>query len=227
MDIIANAIKKGRYVLSEYESKQVLRNSFIPVTKDIPVRNKKELEKAAKAIGFPLVMKGCSYKLIHKTEHGVVYKDIRDMNEAYYIFDELYKKINKFEDWTILVQNFIKGDREFMVGMIKDPLFGSCVMFGLGGMFAEAIGDVSFRMAPLDKVDAMEMLYEIKNKKILEPIRGLPGVDVNILAEIIVTIGNIGLENKQIREIDLNPIIISHSKPIVVDALVVLEKTRS
>jgi len=110
-----------------------------------------------------------------------------------------------------------------VVGLINDPHFGPCVMFGLGGIFAEILKDVSFRVAPLDPYDALDMINEIKGHKILGAVRGMEAVDINILTDILITIGKIGMENKNIKEIDINPLIITGNKPVAVDALVVLK----
>jgi len=100
-------------------------------------------------------------------------------------------------------------------------------MFGLGGIFTEILKDIAFRVAPLEKLDALEMMKEIRGHNILTAVRGLEAVDKDALADILITIGRIGLENKQIKEIDINPIIISDTRPIVVDALVILDKDQA
>jgi acetyl-CoA synthetase (ADP-forming) len=116
----------------------------------------------------------------------------------------------------------ISGKRELMAGLTRDPQFGPCVLFGLGGIFTEILEDVTFRVAPLERRDALEMLQEIRAHKILTAFRGLEPVDRDALADILIRIGQIGLEEAKIKEIDVNPLIISHGKPVAVDALVVL-----
>jgi acetyl-CoA synthetase (ADP-forming) len=123
---------------------------------------------------------------------------------------------------ALLVQEMVKGSRELMVGMTRDAQFGPCVMFGLGGVFTEILKDVSFRVAPITKRDALEMMQEIKAHKILDDIRGMPAADLETLSEILIKIGQIGVENEGIKEIDVNPLILQGSKPVAVDALVVL-----
>ena len=110
-----------------------------------------------------------------------------------------------------------------MAGLTRDPQFGPCVMFGLGGIFTEVLRDAAFRVAPLEKRDALEMMQEIKAHKILEAVRGMAPVDKDMLAEILIAVGQIGVENEMIKEIDINPVIITDGKPVAVDALVVLE----
>ena len=117
----------------------------------------------------------------------------------------------------------IKGDRELMVGLTRDAQFGPCVMFGLGGIFTEILEDVAFRVAPLSDYDAGDIMNDIKGKKILDAFRGKPEVDRNILADILKAVGQIGLDNEQVQEIDINPLKLIDGKPVAVDALVVLE----
>ncbi len=221
--VIERALGKGAASLSENESKEVLAAYNIPVTREIPVKSVDELLKATKEIGYPLVLKGCSADISHKTEKGLVRMDIRNDKEAQAAFEEIMSDIDDL-DGMVLVQELIKGKRELVVGLTRDPQFGPCVMFGLGGIFTEILKDISFRIAPLEKRDAMEMMQEIKASKILTAIRGMVEVDIESLADILIAVGRIGLENENIKEIDINPLIISDGKPIAVDALVILEQ---
>jgi acetyl-CoA synthetase (ADP-forming) len=192
------------------------------VTSEILVSNEEDLINAAGKIGFPLVMKGCSRKIVHKTEKGLIHVDIRNAEEALAAFNEI-KAAMDVADKTVLVQQMVKGQRELVVGLTRDPQLGPCVMFGLGGIFTEVLNDTVFRVAPLEKEDALEMMQEIKGRKILDAVRGMAPADKNMLAEILIRVGRIGIENEKIKEIDINPIILSAGKPIAVDALMVLE----
>jgi len=222
MKVIEDVIKEGRKSLSEYESKLVLKEYSIPVTREVLVKEKEQLPEAIAQIGYPLVIKGCAPEITHKTELGLVFTDIRDEEEAYIAFERIYEKVKKIKNGGVLVQEMVKGKRELMVGMLRDEHFGVSVMFGLGGIFTEVLKDISFRIAPLSKTDAMEMVREIKASRILDSVRNMPAVDIDQLAELIVNVGRIGLENQEIKEMDINPIIISGMHPIAVDALIVL-----
>jgi len=224
LKIIRKALEQGRTTLSEYESKQILAAYDIPVTKEILVQDKMNLEKAIRKIGFPLVIKGCSSEIAHKTEKGLIHVDIRTLKEAKKAFQEIMNGLKGFEG-GVLIQEMIQGRRELVMGMTRDAQFGPCVMFGLGGIFTEILRDISFRRAPLKKSDAKAMMAEIKGHKILDAVRGMEAVDRKTLTDILLHIGRIGLEMKEISEIDLNPVIICGSKPVVVDALIVLAKT--
>ena len=222
MDIIEKAIKEGRTTLSEHESKAVLRAYNIPVTREMEVGDEKSLLKAVRDLGFPIVLKGSSPDLSHKTEHGMVRIDIRDEQEATAAFHEIMDKL-KGDGGRVLVQEMVKGERELVVGLTYDDRFGPCVMFGLGGIFTEILKDVSFRVAPIEKRDAMEMMKEIKARKILDSVRGMPAADLDKLSDILIAVGTIGLEQEAVKEIDINPVILSGSNPVAVDALVVLK----
>jgi len=223
MDIIEKALAEGRTTLSEYESKILLKTYGIPVTKEILATDMDGLMEAAGKIGYPLVLKGSSTKIAHKTEKGLIKVDIRNKEEARAAFTEIMGAMD-VDDGAVLVQEMVKGQRELVVGLTRDPQFGPCVMFGLGGIFTEILKDISFRVAPLEKRDALEMMQDIKGHKILDAVRGMEAADLDRLAEILIAVGNIGLENEAIKEIDMNPVILSGSRPIAVDALVVLEK---
>ena len=169
-----------------------------------------------------MVMKGCATGLAHKTESGLVRIDSRTKYEAKSAFDEIMSA-QSADDKGVLVQEMVKGKRELVAGLTRDPQFGPCVMFGLGGIFTEILKDISFRVAPITKDDAMEMMSEIKGTKILEAVRGMEAADMGALADILVAVGNLGVENKAIAEVDINPLILSRGKPVAVDALVVLK----
>jgi acetyl-CoA synthetase (ADP-forming) len=222
MKLLDDAIQQGRTTLSEYESKQVLAPYRIPVTREELVDNVEDLFKVAAKIGYPVVIKGCSADISHKTEKGLIRVDVRNDEEASSAFKEITAAMDG-ADTSVLVQQMVKGQRELVVGLTRDPQFGPCVMFGLGGVFTEVLKDTAFRIAPLEKRDALEMMQEIKAHEILEAVRGMAPADKDMLAEILITVGQIGIENEVIKEIDINPVIISDGKPVAVDALVVLE----
>lgn len=225
MKIIDEALKEGRTTLTEYESKQVLALYNLPVTREELVSSLEDLLKAADQIGYPLVIKGCSAEIAHKTEMGLIRVDVRNAEEATTAFREISAAMNGASDGAVLVQQLVKGKRELVVGLIRDAQFGPCVMFGLGGIFTEILKDTVFRVAPLEKQDALEMMQEIKACKILEAIRGMAAADKDMLAEMLITVGRIGIENDRIKEIDINPVIISGGKPVAVDALIVLRQS--
>jgi acetyl-CoA synthetase (ADP-forming) len=221
MELITQALKAGQRTLSEYQSKQLLSSYGIPVTREFLAKDKKQALEFAKKLGYPVVLKGCSPALTHKTERQLVAVKLRDEKEVSEAFDGITKRAGEPMD-GILVQEMISGSRELVVGLTRDEQFGPCAMLGLGGIFVEVLKQVTFRIAPLEERDALEMMDELPGKKILDAFRGEPPVDRKALAKILVNIGAIGLENDAVKEIDVNPLIISGNKPIAVDALVVL-----
>lgn len=218
--IIRTALQEQRKTLSEYEAKQVLAAYDIPVTRELLVTDRGELSGSLSRIGFPLVMKGCSAEIAHKTEKNLVRVDIRGETEATTAYDEIAAAMNG--SGGVLVQEMVGGRRELVMGMTRDPQFGACVMFGLGGIFTEILKDISFRKAPLEKRDAMEMMQDIKGRKILDAVRGMPAADTDRLADMLMRIGRLALDIEEVAEIDLNPVILSGPKPVAVDALIVL-----
>jgi acetate---CoA ligase (ADP-forming) subunit beta len=224
MKIIEQAVKKGLKSLSEYDSKRVLSHYGFPVVKEKLVDSRAAAVKAAKDIGLPVVLKACSPAIAHKTEKKLIEVDLRTLKEVERAYTAIVERVGDDTQLDgILVQQMIKGSRELVIGMIRDAQFGPCVMFGLGGIFTEVLKDVSFRIAPLEKRDALEMAQEIKGAPILGAFRGMPAVDIELLSSMLINAGKLGLENDAVKEVDANPLIISGNKPVVVDALVVLE----
>ena len=223
LQLVDAALQKGQTALSEYESKQVLAYYEIPVTREVLVRDRDSLGPATDEIGFPLVMKACSDSIAHKTEKNLVCVDIRNQAEAERVFDEIKEGING-SGGDILVQEMISGRRELVLGMNRDAQFGPCIMYGIGGIFTEIFNDVAFRKAPLDKNDAHKMINEIQGWKIIGAVRGMEAADKELLAHILIQLGTIALDIQAIAEIDVNPVIISGSRPVAVDALIVLSK---
>ncbi|MGO9138626.1 MAG: acetate--CoA ligase family protein [Syntrophales bacterium] len=221
MSIIEQARKEGRKTLTEYEAKMILSQRRIPVVKERLAYNREQCRAAIHEIGFPLVMKGCSPEISHKSELGVVMLDIQSEREAEAAFEKIMQAMPA-KTPAVLLQEMVKGKRELVVGLMRDAQFGPTVMFGLGGIFTEILSDVVFRLAPFGKQEAMNMLREIKGQKILDAVRGMEAVDSDLLAHILVSVGEIAVEYPDIREIDINPLVVSGRIPIAVDALMVL-----
>jgi acetyl-CoA synthetase (ADP-forming) len=223
MKILEDAVSRGARTLSENQSKQLLTEYGVPVTRETIAATADEAVKAADAIGYPVVLKGSGEQISHKTEMNLIALDLSGEAEVREAFARLTSSDEVDE---VLVQQMVKGDRELVVGMTRDAQFGPCVMFGLGGVFTEVLQDVAFRVAPLSRRDAMEMLDDIRARKILETFRGKPAVDREMLADILINVGRMGLEQDSIREIDINPLKVPGGKPVAVDALVVLESDK-
>jgi len=221
MDLISKAFKRGAKCLSEHESKQLLIQYGIPATQETVVATEEEAVTATLKMGYPVVFKASGEEFAHKTELDLIELNIKDEAGARAAFQRLTTR-SGISVREILVQQMIKGDRELVVGLTRDPQFGPCVMFGLGGIFTEILQDVTFRMAPLSRWDAMDMMNDIRASKILGSFRGKPPVDRDALAGILIAVGRIGMEVDKVREIDINPLKITNGRPVAVDALVVL-----
>lgn len=218
--IIMTALGKGQRALDEYEAKRILSAYGIPVTLEKLVFKEEDAVHAANNIGFPVALKACSWEIMHKTERGLVALNVRTEAEIHNSFHAIRKLAQG--DIPVLVQQMVSGDREFVVGMTRFLRFGPCVLFGLGGVFTEAINDISSRLAPLSTVEAEEMIFDIRAKKILGQFRGMPPVDIPSLGKLLQNIGIISILHPEVAEIDLNPVIIHGVKPVVADALFVL-----
>lgn len=208
--------------LSEEESRRLLAGHGIPLVDSCTARSAADAVKAAEEFGFPVVLKGTGRDLAHKTESGVVFLNLADTAGVEKAFQDIQSQAgDKLE--CVLVQRMIASDREFVAGMKRDPQFGPCVMFGLGGVFTEALKDVCFRVAPLEQIDAEEMLDEGKASRLLGPVRGRPAADRQALCDLLIALGKAGLQREEIAEIDLNPVLLDGSRPVAADALVVLQ----
>ena len=222
-EVIQRALKKKQATLSEYDSKQLLKGYGVPVTREYLVKSAKDAVLKAGEFGYPVVLKGCAAALSHKTESDVVRLNLADAKSVRRAFKEIKTNAGMKLD-GVLVQEMVKGQRELVIGLIRDAQFGPCVMFGLGGIFTEILKDTSFRVAPINEDEALQMMEDIKAKDILGPVRRKEPADKQTLAKALVGLGNIGMEQDDVAEIDVNPLIIAgDGSPVAVDALVVLK----
>lgn len=221
--LIQKALASGHGALSEYDSKRLLSAYGVPVTREKLVQTSADAKKAADVLGYPVVLKGCAPDLLHKTEAGLVAVGLGSARDVTDAFKTLTGRAGADFKGGYLVQEMVKGSRELMIGMTRDEQFGPSVMFGLGGIFTEVLEDVSFRLAPLTLSDARDMMNEIRAARILDAVRGMARVDRAALARAIVGVGKAAVDNPEIAEIDINPLIINGSKPVAVDGLVILK----
>ena len=222
-EVLQQARSRGARALTEYEAKCFLSNYGFPVPPEKTVDSLEAALAAAEVIGYPVALKGSGEELLHKTELGLVKLGLKNDSALREAYDQL-AAAGVVPLKAMLVQQMVAGDRELVAGLVRDPQFGPSVMFGLGGIYTEALEDVAFRVAPLSRWDALQMMEEIRGRKILDALRGMPPVDRKALADILITLGTIGLENPAIREIDINPLKIRpDGQPIAVDALIILD----
>jgi acyl-CoA synthetase (NDP forming) len=207
--------------LDEHLSKEFLRTCGIPTVAERIVTGKQQVVAAAAAIGYPVVMKGLLPGAVHKTEADLVRLGIPDGPAALRAFATLTERMEG--RGRVLLQRQIPGKVELILGLLRDPQFGPCVMFGLGGVTAELFDDAVFAVAPLALGDALGLIGRIRGQKMLDGFRGAPPVDREEIARIIVRLGEVGLAFPQIREIDINPLICGEEGIMAVDATIILE----
>lgn len=213
-----------RNVLSELVSKELLTRYGIPFAPELNVFSAGEASQAAQELGYPVAIKLNGEGISHKTERNLVRLRIGDVQSAETAANDLLA-LARPEDGevSLLVAPMIQGDREFIVGLIHDRQFGPTIMLGVGGIYAEALGDVVFRPLPLKPNDPQEMLGGLNLKQVFSEFRGLSPVKLNELQEVLKAIENVQREHPEIKSIDINPMIVSATGDLVaVDALVEL-----
>ena len=225
-EIFKKAKADGRKFLLEYEAKTVCKEYGIPVTELKIAKTAEEAAEYSEEIGYPTVLKIISADVIHKVDVGVILNvgNSKDAKKAYNKIVENVKKHKpdaKIEG--ILVQEMAPSATEVIVGAIKDAQFGPTLMFGLGGTFVEIMKDVSFRIAPIKEDDARQMISEVKAYPILLGYRGQPPRDIDTIVKIILNTSRMVMEHQDIKELDLNPVIVYEKGAKTVDARIILE----
>jgi len=206
--------------LDEHVSKQILADFGIPTVPEKIVGSASEAMAAASGFGFPVVMKGIRPGVVHKTELGLVRIGIHSNEMIETAFSELCAAMP--DGGSILVQQQVNGSLELIAGFLRDPQFGPCVMLGLGGIFAEALGDTAFAVAPISRRDAFHLMDQIRAQKVLNGFRNTLAVDREALADILIHLGRLGLACPQIQEVDINPLIVCNGNPVAVDGSILL-----
>ena len=206
--------------LTEYESKKLLESFGVRVTRESVVTDFEEGCSAAANIGYPIVLKVSGLNTEHKSEIGGVKTGIHDQESLKAAWTELTKISPSISEF--LLSEHVEGSREFIAGYHIDPDFGPTIMFGLGGIFTEAITDINFKLLPCTQNDLIQMVSELQSSILLKSFRGEPEVNLELLLNMLEAIATCGLSDPDIIAIDVNPIIISNDRPTAVDALVVL-----
>ena len=212
--------------LSEWRSKQLLHAYGVKTSNDELCTSAKSAVKAAAAIGFPVVMKVSSPDLLHKSDAGLVRIGVGSPKEARAAYDDLLAKAHRADKNAriegVLVCEMVTGGVEMLLGVSHDDLFGPVVTVGLGGIFAEVFGDTTFRVPPFDAEEARRALHELKGYKLLEGVRGAKPADVDALVETIMNVQRLALDLAgDVRELDVNPLVVRPRGAVALDALVV------
>ncbi|MFW6374703.1 MAG: acetate--CoA ligase family protein, partial [Thermodesulfobacteriota bacterium] len=221
-DILAKARAENRTILTEIEAKQILNEAGIPCTDTRLAVDKDQAVKLSEAIGYPTVLKVSSVDITHKSDAGGVKVHLKDKADVEKAFDEIMASCKaaypEADIEGVAVQGMAKPGTEVIMGMIKDPSFGPVVMFGLGGVLVEVLKDVAFRIVPIEKIDAEEMIQEIQGRKLLEGYRGQEPADIPFLADMLVKLSDFVDRTPGIEEIDMNPVFAYQEGAAVVDA---------
>ncbi|MGD0330052.1 MAG: acetate--CoA ligase family protein [Nitrososphaeria archaeon] len=225
--LLEHALSEGRKNLLEPEAYEILSSYSIPICPYKVVDSIEEAESAANSIGYPIVVKIVSPDIIHKSDIGGVrigIKDEQQLKEDYAsLLDDVREKAPSARIVGVLVEKMAPKSVEVVVGMLRDPTFGPAVMFGLGGVLIEIMKDVIFRITPVSKEEAIDMIKKVKGYPLLSGFRGSKPLDVDAIADVICNVSRISTENPVIDQVDLNPVIVYEKGLVVVDARIILK----
>ena len=223
-ELLNKKLESNQTVLTEFESKILLKEIGIPIPDQELATTKEETISTAKKIGFPVVLKLMAEDIVHKSDTGAVKLNIKNEDETAQAYDELMKIPSQSEK-SISVQKMADEPiTELIIGMTTDAQFGPALMFGIGGILVELLEDVSFRIAPITEYDAREQIHEIKGFPILDGYRGKPKADIDAIVKTLLTISDLVTKHEEINEMDLNPVFIYEKGLICVDARIILKK---
>ncbi len=226
--IINRARSEGRTLLTEVEAKQLLADGGVNVVETKLAASRDEAIALAREMGFPVVLKIASTDVVHKSDAGGVKLGLDSEQQVAEAYDAIMASIKQaFPEARIegvSVQKMARPGVEVIIGMSKDAQFGPVLMFGLGGILVEILKDVSFRIVPLVRRDAAEMIREIKGYPLLEGYRGSEPVDVAKLEDMILKVSEFVEAHPEIKELDLNPVFAYSDGAVAVDARIVLEE---
>lgn len=219
IDIIESALAKGRDFLYEDEAKGMLGQWGINVNSCKAAFTPEEAVLLAGEAGYPVALKVRSGSALHKSDLGGVHLNLPGPQEVLCAFDNIMARIKPLDpDAGVTVQPMANSGVEVIVGFASDKQFGKVLMFGLGGIFAEVLEDVGFRLCPLDQEQALALLKSIKGYKILEGYRGAPPLDIMALSQIIARVSQLAVLKPQILELDLNPVVVYPQGAVALDA---------
>lgn len=226
--LLNEAQKRENKFLTEAETYQLFNDYGFEISPYQVINNKEEARKAAESIGYPLVAKVVSEQVVHKSDAGGVFTNLKDEDELLNAFDKILENVKKHnkdaEIKGILLQKMIKDGTELIIGARYSEKYGHLIMFGLGGIFVEILSDVTFRRSPINRSDAMEMTNGIRTKKILEGARGKPALDKEALANYLLRISQLVQDFPQIKEIDINPVFGLEKGALIADARLIVRE---
>ncbi len=224
--ILNGARAAGRARLDEIESLELLASYGIPTAPAVLTRSPEQAVAEAERIGFPVVLKIVAPSIVHKTEADGVQAGIGNAQEARDAYATILAGAARVAPGApisgVLVQKMVRGGRELIVGVSRDPIVGPLLMFGLGGTLVEVLGDVVFRLAPINRLEAGDMLRGFRGVRILQALRGAPPADLHALEEVLLRVARLAVDFPEIAELDLNPVLAFGDGAMAVDARVML-----
>jgi acetyl coenzyme A synthetase (ADP forming)-like protein len=230
-DLFKQELEQGRHQLVELPALEALRDYGFPTVPFALAKTADEAVAAANEIGYPVVMKISGPKLLHKTDIGGVRLNLITEDEVRETFEEMTAAVQTSlgadaEIWGVLIQKMLDKGKEVILGATRDPKFGPLMMFGLGGIYTEALRDVAFRLAPIRENVAAEMLKDIRSYRLLEGVRGEPPSDLAAVAECLLRLSQLVTEHPSIQELDINPLMVypRGRGAIVADARIILKE---
>jgi acetate---CoA ligase (ADP-forming) subunit beta len=208
--------------LSEPESKAVIAAFGVPCVRERVVDRAEDAVDAARDLGYPVVVKLAGEGIAHKTERGLVRLGLQRAEDVERAARELLAAATPGDGAVgVLVAPMVRGRRELIAGVHRDAQFGPCVMLGVGGVLAEAVADVTFRLAPVTRDEALDMLDDLRGKALLGPVRGEPAADRDGIADVVLALSRLASERDDVLSVDVNPLLLDSSgAPVAVDALV-------
>ena len=219
---VAKLLSGRTGALAENEVKDLLQIYGVPTTTYQLVQTEKDLQSLS--LKFPVALKVCSPAILHKTDVGGVRLNIQSPEELYRAFREFRKK---FPRENLLVDQMEEKGVEIIIGLVQDPTFGLSIMCGIGGIFTELYKDVAFRIVPIDRYDARQMIEELAGKKLLEGFRGIKA-NKQLVVDLVMKVSKLGEDLiDHVDQMDLNPVFVYEKRVCVIDAKLIVKEKRS
>lgn len=228
--IIEKALKEKRFSLQINEAQRICALHQIPTPKCHVVTRVDEAVEKANEIGYPVVLKIVSPQIIHKSDIGGVIVNVGDEKELRAQYEKLIAEVHNREPSAVIagvmIEEMIPPSIEVVVGGLEDNQFGPAVMFGMGGIFTEVYDDVAFRVAPIDRIDALNMIHGLRASKVLEGTRGKPPADIDSMVSVLMKVSDLMVEHRAIDQLDLNPVIVFPTGICAVDSRMIIASKR-
>ena len=227
--IIQKALEEGRSSMLANEAQQICSLHHIPTPKSHMTSNMHEAVLKAKDMGFPVALKIVSPQILHKSDVGGVVLNIRNGHELETQYEKMTaegdKRARSYKILGVLVEKMMPSATELIIGGIRDNQFGPSIMFGIGGIFTEIYNDVAFRVAPIARIDAWNLIHALKGFRILEGVRGKPPADLGAIIDVLLSVSDLITEHDRISQLDLNPVMAYSDSVCAVDTRIIVRQS--